>query len=59
MKKSDLSEFEIQDQDFKLRIKRDQAAKLGLGGLLERAVDVPATGDFINGLDLELRLVGR
>ena len=23
MKKSDLSEFEIQDQDFKLRIKRD------------------------------------
>lgn len=50
---------QISPGKLKLRINRDQAAKLGLGGLLERAVDVPASGDFINGLDLELRLVGR
>lgn len=42
-----------------LRISRDQAAKLGLGGVLERAIEVPANGDFISGQDLDLKLVAR
>jgi hypothetical protein len=40
----------------RLRIAPDQAAKLKLQGALERAIDVPANGDFLSGQDLELRL---
>ncbi|MFG6429768.1 hypothetical protein [Roseateles sp. LYH14W] len=40
----------------RLRIAPEQAAKLKLVGALERAVEVPANGDFLSGLDLELRL---
>ncbi|MDM4764968.1 hypothetical protein [Pelomonas sp. SE-A7] len=43
----------------RLRIARDQAAKLGLVGALERLVEVPVEGTFINSVDLELKLVGR
>lgn len=40
----------------RLRIAPDQAAKLKLQGALARDVDVPASGDFLSGQDLELRL---
>lgn len=43
---------------FRLRIAPEQAAKLKLKGALERALDVPANGDFLSGEDLELRLAG-
>jgi hypothetical protein len=43
---------------YSIRIAPDQAAKLGLGGVLDRPVTVPPEGDFINGQDLELRLGG-
>jgi hypothetical protein len=39
-----------------LRIAPAQAAKLGLQGVLERGIVVPANGDFLSGQDLELRL---
>lgn len=42
-----------------LRIAREQAEKLKLGGALERAVEVPLDGNFISGQDLELRLASR
>jgi len=42
-----------------IRIAPAQAAKLRLDGSLQRAIDVPAEGNFISGQDLELRLVGR
>jgi hypothetical protein len=44
---------------YSIRIAPDQAAKLGLGGVLDRPLSVPPDGDFINGQDLELTLVGR
>ncbi|MEO8921405.1 MAG: carboxypeptidase-like regulatory domain-containing protein [Caldimonas sp.] len=44
---------------YSIRIAPDQATKLGLGGVLDRPVTVPPDGDFINGQDLELKLVGR
>ncbi|MBI3349291.1 MAG: hypothetical protein HY020_19030 [Burkholderiales bacterium] len=40
----------------RLRIAPDQAAQLKLNGSLARSVDVPATGDFLSGQDLEFRL---
>lgn len=40
----------------RLRIAPDQAAQLGLQGELERAIEVPADGDFLSGQDLELSL---
>ncbi|RTL15056.1 MAG: hypothetical protein EKK52_21560 [Burkholderiales bacterium] len=40
----------------RLRIAPDQAQKLKLQGTLERALEVPANGDFLSGQDLELRL---
>lgn len=40
----------------RLRIAPDQVAKLKLQGALERAIDVPANGDFRSGRDLELGL---
>lgn len=40
---------------FTLRIAPEQAAKLGLGGVLSRALVVPNNGDFINGQDFELK----
>ncbi|MGQ3050150.1 MAG: MSCRAMM family protein [Roseateles sp.] len=40
----------------RLRVAPEQAAKLKLQGALERAVEVPANGDFLSGEDLELRL---
>jgi hypothetical protein len=42
----------------RLRIAPAQAAKLKLQGALERALEVPANGDFLSGQDLELRLGG-
>ncbi|RZJ10615.1 MAG: hypothetical protein EOP39_08320 [Rubrivivax sp.] len=42
----------------RLRIAPDQAAKLKLRGSLERALDVPANGDFLSGEDLVLKLAG-
>ncbi len=44
---------------YRLRIAPDQAATLNLGGQLERPMLVPFEGDFINGQDFELKLVGR
>lgn len=44
---------------YSLRIAPDQAAKLGLGGVLERPLTVPADGDFINGQDFELKATPR
>ncbi len=44
---------------YSIRIAPDQAAKLGLGGVLDRPLTVPADGDFINGQDFELKLTAR
>lgn len=38
-----------------LRIAPEQAAKLGLKGVLSRPLNVPADGEFLSGLDLELQ----
>lgn len=38
-----------------LRIAPDQVTKLRLTGALERAIEVPANGDFVSGQDFELR----
>ena len=42
MKKSDLSEFEIQDQDFKLRIKRDLPGRAPIAALAAPVAAAPA-----------------
>jgi len=42
----------------KLRIAPEQTAKLKLQGALERAIAVPANGDFLSGEDLVLKLAG-
>ena len=42
MKKSDLSEFEIQDQDFKLRIKRDLPGRAPIAAPAAPAAAAPA-----------------
>ena len=42
MKKSDLSEFEIQDQDFKLRIKRDIPGRAPIAALAAPVAAAPA-----------------
>ena len=42
MKKSDLSEFEIQDQDFKLRIKRDLPGRAPLAAQAAPVAAAPA-----------------
>jgi acetyl-CoA carboxylase biotin carboxyl carrier protein len=42
MKKSDLSEFEIQDQDFKLRIKRDLPGRAPIAAQAAPAAAAPA-----------------
>jgi len=44
MKKSDLSEFEIQDQEFKLRIKRDVPGRVAPAGA-PAAAPAPAVPD--------------
>jgi acetyl-CoA carboxylase biotin carboxyl carrier protein len=41
MKKSDLSEFEIQDQDFKLRIKRDLPGRAPIAALAAPVAAAP------------------
>lgn len=47
---------QVAPASLRLRIAPEQAAKLKLRGALERAVDVPASGDFLSGQDLEFRL---
>ncbi len=44
---------------YRLRIAPEQALKLGLSGLLERAVEAPPDGEFLSGQDLEVRLGAR
>ncbi len=49
---------QVAPASLRLRIAPEQAAKLKLQGALERAIDVPASGDFLSGQDLELKLAG-
>ena len=44
---------------YSLRLAPDQAVKLKLGGTLERPLEVPVEGDFINGQDFDLQLLER
>jgi hypothetical protein len=42
---------------FTVRIAPDQVAKLGLVGSLTRPLEMPDDGDFVSGIDFELRLL--
>ena len=44
---------------YDIRVAPEQAAKLGLDGVLSRPLSVPPDGDFISGQDLELKVAPR
>lgn len=50
---------QVAPASLRLRVAPEQAAKLRLKGTLERAIEVPANGDFLSGQDLTLSATAR